>query len=167
MPSNRRSRSVRTAAGAFAMCAALAASATPAMPEPGADYLPPTTTKIGDTPADFPQPVAPSGVPASEPGDTPEDSPGASRAPSYEQPIINVVRPERTIVRRIDPLLPTVLAGAALLLALAAAVLAAIALRSVRRVTGPGSAPTRAAAPTAGRRRPARSRALLNRAQRS
>ena len=65
MPSNRRSRSVRTAAGAFAMCAALAASATPAMAEPGADYPPPTTTKIGDTPADFPQPVAPSGVPAS------------------------------------------------------------------------------------------------------
>ena len=167
MPSNRRSRSVRTAAGAFAMCAALAASATPAMAEPGADYPPPTTTKIGDTPADFPQPVAPSGVAATEPGDTPEDSPGASRAPSYEQPIINVVRPERTIVRKIDPLLPTVLAGAALLLALAAAVLAAIALRSASRVTGSGSAPTRAAAPPAGRRRPARSRALLNRAQRS
>ena len=51
-------------------------------------------------------------------GDSPVDHPGASRA----QPVpttVEVVQPERTIVRDVDEALPIVLAGTALLLALA------------------------------------------------
>jgi hypothetical protein len=106
------SRRLRTAVLALAACAALAA---PAAAEPGSDYPQPSTTKIGDTPADFAQPVGP------EPkiGDTPVDHPGASRAIEYEQPTtIEIVRPERTIVRDVDELLPLVFSSAALLIAL-------------------------------------------------
>jgi hypothetical protein len=47
-------------------------------------------------PGDFAQPVAP----APTAGDTPADHPGMSRAPKYDPPAtIQVVRPERTIVR--------------------------------------------------------------------
>ena len=75
-------------------CAALAA---PAAAEPGSDYPQPSTAKIGDTPADYP---------------------GASRAVEYEAPqTIEVVRPERTIVRDVDDVLPLVLSGTALLVA--------------------------------------------------
>jgi hypothetical protein len=71
--------------------------------------------KIGDTPADFPARVAL--APAR--GDTPADFPGASRAPQYQPPAtIQVVRPERTVVRDVNEVLPLVLSGAALLLAL-------------------------------------------------
>jgi hypothetical protein len=71
--------------------------------------------KIGDTPADFGQPVAP----APKGGDTPADYPGASRAPVYDPPAtIQVVRPERTIVREVDAALPIVLGSLALLVAL-------------------------------------------------
>ena len=57
------------------------------------------TGKIGDTPADFAQPVAP----APKAGDTKFDSPGASRAPQYDPThTIQVIRPERTIVRDTD-----------------------------------------------------------------
>jgi len=52
-------------------------------------------------------------------GDTPIDHPGAARAPQFTAPTrIEVVRPERTIVRDADELLPVVLASAALLVAL-------------------------------------------------
>jgi hypothetical protein len=72
--------------------------------------------KIGDTPADFGQPIAP----APKRGDTPADHPGASRAPQYDAPTtVEVVRPERTIVRDVDQVQPLLLSGAALLLALA------------------------------------------------
>ena len=85
--------------------------------------------KIGDTPAEFGQPVAP----APKVGDTKFDSPGASRAPLYDEPrTIQVVRPERTIVRDTDPVLPIALSGAALLVALGLAGTALIRVRSLR-----------------------------------
>ena len=104
-------RRVRTAALAVAACAALA---TPALAEPGSDYPQPSLVKIGDTPADFAQPVA-----AAPRGDTPADYPGASRAVEYEpSTTIEVVRPERTIVRDVDEVLPLVFSSAALLIVL-------------------------------------------------
>ena len=85
--------------------------------------------RVGDTPAEFGQPVAP----APKVGDTKSDSPGASRAPQYDAPpTIQVVRPERTIVRDTDPVLPIALSGAALLVALGLAGTALIRVRSLR-----------------------------------
>ena len=85
--------------------------------------------KIGDTPAEFGQPVAP----APRVGDTKSDSPGASRAPQYDLPrTIQVLRPERTVVRDTDEALPIVLSGAALLVALGLAGTALIRVRSLR-----------------------------------
>jgi hypothetical protein len=82
--------------------------------------------KIGDTPADFGQPVAP----APKGGDTPADYPGASRAPVYDPPAtIQVVRPERTIVREVDAALPIVLGSLALLVALGGTGLALVRTR--------------------------------------
>jgi hypothetical protein len=87
----------------------------------------PTT---GPTPSDFAQakssaPVGDTkfdlGTKAAAPsvGDTKYDSPGASRAPEFEPPTtIQVVRPERTIVRDVNDELPVILAGLALLVAL-------------------------------------------------
>ena len=90
-------------------------------------------TKIGDTPADFAQPTAP----APKAGDTPADFPGASGAPAYESPAtIEVVRPERTVVRDADAPLPVILAGVALLVALGAAGLGLVQRRSTHRVAG-------------------------------
>jgi hypothetical protein len=107
-----RRRHIRALILTLVSCAALAA---PAAAEPGADYPQPSSAKVGDTPADFPQPVAP----APKAGDTPVDDPGASRAPKYTAPTtIQVVRPERTIVRDVDAVLPIALSSAALLLAL-------------------------------------------------
>ena len=101
----------RTVLLSLVACAALAA---PAAAEPGSDYPQPSTAKIGDTPADFAQPVAPE----TKLGDTPVDHPGASRAVEFE-PLrtIQVIRPERTIVRDVDEVLPLVLSGTALLIA--------------------------------------------------
>jgi hypothetical protein len=48
-------------------------------------------------------------------GDSPVDHPGASRAPVT----IDVVRPERTIVRDVDEVVPLILSSTALLLVLA------------------------------------------------
>ena len=108
----RRHRHIRPLILALVACAAVAA---PAAAEPSADYPQPSSAKIGDTPADFAQPV----TPAPKAGDTPVDYPGASRAPEYTPPTtIQVVRPERTIVRDVDEVLPLVLSSAALLLAL-------------------------------------------------
>jgi hypothetical protein len=60
----------------------------------------------------------PPAAPAPKIGDTPVDSPGASRAPAYTVPTtIQVVRPERTIVRDVDEVLPVVMSSAALLVA--------------------------------------------------
>jgi hypothetical protein len=52
-------------------------------------------------------------------GDTPVDHPGASRAPSATPTTIEIVRPERTIVRDVDEALPLILSSTALLLVLA------------------------------------------------
>ena len=88
-----------------------------------------TAPKVGDTPADFAQPVAA----APTAGDTKYDSPGASRAPQYDPAhTIQVVRPERTIVRDTDEVLPIALSGAALLVALGLAGTALIRVRSLR-----------------------------------
>ena len=52
-------------------------------------------------------------------GDNPADHPGMSGAPAATPTTIEVVRPERTIVREVDEALPIVLSGTALLLVLA------------------------------------------------
>jgi hypothetical protein len=70
-PRRRTIRRLRALALALAACVALA---VPAAAEPGADYPQPSSAKIGDTPADFAQPVAP----AAKSGDTPADFPGTS-----------------------------------------------------------------------------------------
>lgn len=116
----RHRRRIRRSAVALACCALIAPSAASAgkIGDTPADFGKPVVVpaaKVGDTPADFgrPGPVAPRG------GDTPADYPGASRAPYYEPPrTISIVRPERTVVRDVDELLPILLSGAALLLAL-------------------------------------------------
>ena len=88
-----------------------------------------TAARIGDTPAEFGQPVAA----APMAGDTKSDAPGASRAPLYDAPrTIQVVRPQRTIVRDSDQVLPIALSGAALLVALGLAGTALIRVRSLR-----------------------------------
>ncbi|HTE63425.1 MAG TPA: hypothetical protein VK631_23920 [Solirubrobacteraceae bacterium] len=68
-------------------------------------------------------------------GDTPADHPGASRAATAAPTTIEVVRPERTIVRDVDQALPLILSSTALLLVLAGA---AITLVRLRMVPGPG-----------------------------
>jgi len=65
-------------------------------------------------------------------GDSPVDHPGASRA----QPApttVEVVQPERTIVRDVDEALPIALAGIALLLVLATLGITLVRLRPVPR----------------------------------
>jgi hypothetical protein len=89
--------------------------------------------KIGDTPADFAKPV----TPAPKIGDTPADFAGASRSPQYQPPAtIQVVHPERTVVRDVDQVLPLVLSGAALLLALFGVGVVMTRTRSTRRLVG-------------------------------
>lgn len=135
----RHHRHVRRAALALACCALIAPSAaagekigdTPADFPGSFAYTP----KIGDTPADFPRSLA-AVVPApgSRAGDTPADFPGASRAPQFEAPrTIQVVRPERTVVRAVDETLPIVLSGAALLLAMGGVGIALVRTRTARR----------------------------------
>lgn len=68
-------------------------------------------------------------------GDTPIDHPGAGRAPTAAPTTIEVVRPERTIVRDVDEALPLILSSTALLLVLAGL---AIALARTRMVPRPG-----------------------------
>jgi hypothetical protein len=112
MRSHRRHRRRRVAALALAACALLAA---PAAAMPIADHQQQAGAKIGDTPADSPRAAAP----AAGSGDTPADHPGASRAAAFEAPArIQVVRPERTIVRDGNDALPVVLSSTALLIAI-------------------------------------------------
>ena len=86
--------------------------------------------KVGDTPADFPQPV----VLGPRGGDTPIDFPGASRAAEFEPPhTIAIVRPERTVVRDVDEVLPIVVSSAALLLAVCGVGLALVRTGVLRR----------------------------------
>jgi len=120
-------------AGAPASALAVPADAQYPRPVPETSGVTPSdfTTpapRVGDTPAEFGQPV-----PAPDVGDTKSDAPGASRAPQYDVPrTIQVVHPERTIVRDTDPVLPIALSGAALLVALGLAGTALIRVRSLR-----------------------------------
>ena len=132
-------RQIRGAALALGCCVALvapsAASALDKIGDTPADFAKPVTPapKIGDTPADFAAPV----VLAAPRGDTPVDFPGASRAPEYQPPAtIQVVHPERTVVRDVDRVLPLVLSGAALLLALFGVGVVMTRTRSTRRLVG-------------------------------
>ena len=116
-----------------APASALAVPADAQYPRPVPATASPTPSdfvqKVGDTPADFAQPVAPVQTVA----DTKFDSPGASRAPQYDPPrTIQVVRPERTIVRDTNEVLPIALSGAALLVALGLAGTALVRVRSLR-----------------------------------
>ena len=93
-------------------------------------------TRVGDTPADFPGASRAPGVgldSATKVGDTPADFPGASRAPDIAPPTIQVVRPERTIVRDVNEVLPIVLSGAALLIVLMGATFVLVRVRLERR----------------------------------
>jgi len=125
-------RRIRALVLGLAACAVVAvpAGAQPARDAPGhhAGAQAAPTIKSGDTPADFAQTVAP----APKAGDTPFDHPGASGAPEYTAPTtIQVVRPERTIVRDVDQVLPVVLSSAALLFALGGCTFLLVA--SIRR----------------------------------
>ena len=86
-------------------------------------YPRPVPATTPPTPSDFAQKI----------GDTKFDSPGANRAPRYDPThTIQIVRPERTVVRDADRVLPIALSGAALLLALGLAGTALIRVRSLR-----------------------------------
>ena len=140
-----RRRRIRSRAYAASVLAALAAAiagptaalAVPAdtqypRPVPQTRHLTPSdfANKVGDTPADFGHPVA-VGL-AAKAGDTPADFPGASRAQATPPTAVTVVRPERTIVREADSLLPLIVASLALLVALGVAGTALVHQRSVR-----------------------------------
>jgi hypothetical protein len=131
-------RQVRRAALALGCCALIAPSAASAekIGDTPADFGTPVlfAPKIGDTPADFARSLAVTAASGSRAGDTPADFPGASRAAQFEAPrTIQVVRPERTVVRAVDETLPIVLSGAALFLALGGVGIALVRTRSARR----------------------------------
>ena len=138
MSSHRRHRRhIRRVALVLGCCALIAPSSAFAQKigDTPPDFARPVTPapKIGDTPADFAAPV----VLAAPRGDTPVDFPGASRAPQYQPPAtIQVVHPERTVVRDVDAVLPLVLSGAALLLALFGVGVVMTRTRSTRRLVG-------------------------------
>ena len=141
-----RRRRIRRRAYAASVLAALAAAiagptaalAVPAdtqypRPVPQTRHLTPsdfTRKVVGDTPADFGHPVA-VGL-AAKAGDTPSESPGATRAQATPPTAVTVVRPERTVVRGADSLLPLIVASLALLVALGVAGTALVHQRSVR-----------------------------------
>jgi hypothetical protein len=118
-------RRIRGAALALSCCALVApsaASATDKIGDTPADFgqpVPAAVAKIGDTPADFPRSVTSAPAVVAAVGDTPVDFPGASRAPQAPpERTIQVVRPERTVVRNVDEALPIALSSVALLLGL-------------------------------------------------
>jgi hypothetical protein len=137
----RKHRRRMTAAVAAALIAAAGSPAAALAVPDAAKYTRATT---GQTPSEFAQPVtsAPVGdtkFDVAQPetsapvGDTKSDAPGASRAPKHTPlTTVQVVRPERTIVRDADPALPIVLAGLALLIAVGAGGTALVRVRSLR-----------------------------------
>jgi hypothetical protein len=134
----RHHRHVSRAALALACCALIVPSSAAAekIGDTPADFPGSFAyaAKIGDTPADFPRSLAVAPVVGASAGDTPVDFPGASRAPQSEVPrAIQIVRPERTVVRNVDAVLPIVLSSAALLLALGGVGIAVVRTRSARR----------------------------------
>ena len=119
----RRIRSRAYAASVLAAMAAAIAGPTAALAVPAdAQYPRPVPQTQHLTPSDF----------AAKVGDTPADFPGASRAQVTPPTAITVVRPERTIVRGNDSVLPLILASLALLVALGIAGTALVHQRSVR-----------------------------------
>jgi hypothetical protein len=102
----------------FKSDAAQSGDAGGARPYPPADSLPSTfqsdAAQSGDRGGAQPYPPA-----EFRGGDTPVDHPGASRAVTGAPTTIEVVRPERTIVRDVDEALPVILSSTALLLVLA------------------------------------------------
>src|SRR5215218_6562830 len=113
----------RAATAIAAICMAIPATA---QADSDAAQLPGARTEAAATstfpPADF------------RGGDNPADHPGMSRAPQYDAPTtIEVVRPERTIVRDVDQALPLILASTALLLVFASAGAALVRTRMVPR----------------------------------
>ena len=107
-----------------AAIASLLLLATPAL----ATAMPADSAPTGDTKSD----LSVGAVTTAKSGDTKFDAPGASRAPVYDPPAtIQVVRPERTIVRDANEELPVILAGLALVVAVGGA---GIALVRTRRI---------------------------------
>jgi hypothetical protein len=135
-------RQIRGAALALGCCVALvapsAASALDKIGDTPADFPNAAGTaaiKIGDTPADFPRSLVVSPVSAASKGDTPVDFPGARRAPEFQAPsTIQIVRPERTVVRNVDEALPIALSSAALLLAVGGLGIALVRTGTARRL---------------------------------
>jgi hypothetical protein len=140
MRTRRRIRSRAYAASVLAALAAAIAGPTAALAVPAdvqyprpvqqTKHLTPSdfAGKVGGAPADFGRSVAP----AAKVGDTPSDFPGATRAQATPPTAVTVVRPERTIVREADSLLPLIVASLALLVALGVAGTALVHQRSVR-----------------------------------
>jgi hypothetical protein len=123
MKSRPRPRWSAHAALLVALCLPLVASAG-ALALPVREHVAP---KAGET----------VGQSTSPRGDTPFEHPGASRARELQPPAtIEVVRPERTIVRESDATWPTVLAASALLIALAGAGYTLARIRSLQRGVG-------------------------------
>jgi FtsP/CotA-like multicopper oxidase with cupredoxin domain len=123
----------RLAIGLVAIGALVSVSAASAREDPGSSpSANNAAARVGDTPADFP---GASGAPAvalssaTKVGDTPADFPGATGAP----PTIQVVRPERTVVRDVNEVLPIALSGAALLIVLMGAAFVLVRVRVERR----------------------------------
>ena len=82
---------------------------------------------MGDTPPYFPRVRGhAAATPAPVVGDTPADYPGVSG----RYTTVEVVRPERTIVRDVDEVLPVTLAALALLIALGGAAYVLVRMRS-------------------------------------
>jgi hypothetical protein len=112
----------RLAIGLVAIAVLVPVGAASALQDPGSSSSAPNAAAaVGDTPADFPgasrAPSVAVGA-AAKVGDTPADFPGASRALDVPPTTIEVVRPERTVVRDVDEALPIALSAAALLIVL-------------------------------------------------
>jgi len=127
----------RLAIGLVAIGALVSVSAASAREDPGpSPSANNAAARVGDTPADFP---GASGAPAvalssaTKVGDTPADFPGATGAPDVAPPTIQVVRPERTVVRDVNEVLPIALSGAALLIVLMGAAFVLVRVRVERR----------------------------------
>jgi hypothetical protein len=124
-----RNRRVVAAMVAAAACVAVPATAS-------ADSLPSTfksdAAQSGDSGGTATSTFPPAGFRG---GDTPADHPGASRAVTAAPTTIEVVRPERTIVRDVDEALPLILSSTALLLVLAGFGAALVRFRLAPRPT--------------------------------
>ena len=126
----------RLAIGLVALVAVVGVSAAPAVGDPGSAASANLAANVGDTPADFPGASRAPAVAlnaATKVGDTPADFPGASRAPDVAPPTIQVVRPERTVVRDVNEVLPIALSAAALLIVLMGAAFVLVRVLVERR----------------------------------